>query len=165
VNAGQQQRVMQVTVPALYLDFLPETVRDKARDAFTYPIVFPAGVAAGATAVQTATFNNDSWFLLVALTARVTSDATFETVVADPALTLVLADSSAQRNLMSAPLDWSTYVGSGQLPSFLPYPKIFPQGAVAAATIANIGATPYTRVSISLLGFKIFNYPAATQRV
>lgn len=152
------QRGLQAQIPGIYLQFLPPELANNARDYFAYPIDFTATIAGPGSATATQSFNDDSWFLQIGINGRVTSDANFETVIADPAATIRLEDESAGRNLQAAPIAYANTVGTAQLPYFLPYPKLWTRGAVAALTLANLGATAFTSARFSLYGFKIFTF-------
>lgn len=171
MNPGQQQRVLQgavqgaapvielngnMTVPALYTDYLPHDLMDKPRDFFVYGVDF-LSIAAGATATQTFTVQNDSDFLIVAATAAVVDPADEGTdFVNRAALTIAMTDGGAGRNLQNRPQAFSNLVGTGQLPCYWPFPKFVDRASDFTTTIANNDPTDSARVRLSYLGFKIF---------
>lgn len=144
-----------ITVPALYLDFLPEEWRDNPRDYFAYSPPDVLTLAAGTSTAQTFTVQQDSGFLFTSLSGHV-SDPANENVIADPHLTISIFDQGSGRNLSNRPVHWQNQVGTAQLPFFLPYPKWFSPTSDIQVTYANIDAAQATRIRLTFHGFKIF---------
>lgn len=174
MNATQQQRVLQaavqaakavmegpggnMTVPALYTDYLPHELMDKPRDFFVYGVDF-LSIAAGGSATQTFTVQNDSDFLIVACTATTVDPADEGTdFVNRAALTIQFTDSGSGRQLQNRAQGFPNVVGTGELPAYWPFPKFVDRASDFSTTIANNDPTDAVRVRLSFLGFKIFSY-------
>lgn len=180
MNATQQQRILQgvsqaasqlsaaaqalvggnggvPTVPSLYLDFLPEELRHRPRDFFTYSPPDFASIAAGATASSSFTTQNDSDFLAVALAGTEVDPAAEQTPLPPEPLVIEIQDGGSGRNWQNRPQAYGNVVGTGQLPAYMPYPKFVDRNSEVTVTIANndAGGQAY-RVRVSILGFKIF---------
>jgi len=182
MNATQQQRALQalvqasnslgaaaaamggsggvggnITVPALYLDFLPEDMRSRPRDYFVYSTPDFTSIAAGASATQTFTIQNDSDFLIVALAGTAVDPADETSILTDPALTVAIKDSGSGRELQNRPQHWRNTMGTAQLPYYLPYPKFIDRASDVSLTLANLSAAQAYRARVAFIGFKIFN--------
>lgn len=151
----KQQQALTVTVPGLYLDFLPPQLRTAARDYFVYEFEFPS-IAAGGSNTQTVTVANDSHFFLAAIAGVVVDPADEGSEITFPPLTLTIQDSSAGRMLQNRPVHWTTVVGTGQLPAYCPYPRIFEQRTNIGITVNNLDPTDAMLPRLSLIGFKVF---------
>lgn len=154
-NMNQQQRVLQATVPALYLQYLPARYAKRAKDFFAYGIDFTP-LAAGGTDSDTFSVQQDSDFLLVGLTARVNEDGSPNTPTDDPGITIQIRDTGSGRSLFGRSLALRTIVGTGELPTYLPWPKFINRGSVVTAELNNLVAGTAFDVRLSFLGFKIF---------
>lgn len=158
--ASQQQSILQATVPALYLQYLPEGLADRARDFFIYGTDF-LPLAAGATATQNISIQDDSHFLIVAACASARTDAAPPVVVPDPALLVRIEDTGSGRNLDNRAQDYRNVFGSGQFPAYWPYPKLINRASVIATTLTNNQGAAL-QVRVSYLGFKIFGWKRGT---
>lgn len=181
MNGTQQQRVLQaltqasralgdaaqvlggsggaggnITVPALFLDFLPPEYRDRPRDFFVYSPPDITALAVGATTTVTFTVQQDSSFLICALAGQVRNNAT-NAALANPAVTVAILDSGSGRQFQNRPQAWDNLVGTGQLPSYLPYPKIVAPSSDVSVTYANFDPAIVQDIRLSFLGFKIFD--------
>lgn len=146
-----------ITVPALYLDFLPADMRDRPRDFFIYSTPDFTSLAAGASASETFTVQNDSDFLIVALNGTAVDPADETSVFTTPALTVSLRDSGSGREFQNRPQHWRNVMGEAELPSFLPYPKFIDRASDVSLTLSNLSAAQAYRVRVAFMGFKIFN--------
>lgn len=177
MNANQQQRVLgmtqqgarplpaaqsggNMTVPALYTDFLPMELMDAPRDFFVYGVDFQTIAAVGGSATQTFTVQNDSDFLIVAVAATVV-DPTDEGVARSrDALTIEMFDGGSGRALQNRAQAFSNLVGTAQLPAYWPFPKLVDRASDFQTTIVNNDPADAARVRLSYIGFKVFpGYP------
>ncbi|MGE0161060.1 MAG: hypothetical protein AB7T31_16815 [Gemmatimonadales bacterium] len=180
MNATQQQRALQgifqasqqlaaaaqafaggnggiPTIPALYLDFLPEELRGAPRDFFTFGVDFLTIAAAGASATESFTVPSDSDFLIVALSGTEVDPADEGTAIARTPFTIAITDSGSGRQLQNRAQAYANVVGTGQLPSYLPFPKFIDRSSQVSTTIVNNDPTQAARIRLSFLGFKIFD--------
>lgn len=173
MNATQQQRILQgilqgaasinaqgngMTIPALYTDYLPAELMDKPRDFFSYNVDFLLIDALGGTNTQTFTVQNDSDFLIIDLTCTVV-DPTDEGVPRSrDACTVAFTDQGSGRQLQNRPFALSNITGTGQLPSYFPFPKFVDRASDFATTIVNNDPTEDVLVRFSFIGFKIFSF-------
>lgn len=155
MDAMHQQQALSVTVPGLYLQFLPPNLRDKARDYFVYGLEWST-LAGGATRQETAAVQDDSHFLMCAVSGVVVDPTDESTQTTFPPVTLRFEDVAASRNLDNRAIHWTTVVGTGQLPAYLPYPRIFQRRSTIGVTASNLTAATDLRIRLSLIGFKIF---------
>jgi len=156
---SQQQRVLQATVPALYLQYLPPSLRGRARQYFGYVAnVLP--LAAAGTGTATVAIQNDSDFLLVAVTGSARDPAAPTTRFLAPAITLQINDSGSGRNLWAQPVDWITVVGTAELPCYLPFPYLVEKSGeftITQQSLSLAGGQAYN-TRLTLHGFKIFTF-------
>jgi hypothetical protein len=122
-------------------------------DHFTYTAAF-APLLANATANVVVPISADSDFLwmetcLVAYTAANTPDPT-------PDMLISFQDTGAGRNLQDNPVHVALITGNGQWPFVLPEPKILVGNGAMQITLVNNTAVQCGRVSIALIGVKMF---------
>ena len=142
-------------VPGLYTDYLPRALRGRERDFFGYEFEsLPLG--AGGTANPTQGIDSTADFLVTSIAGAVRDPADVTILFEAPPITLQIVDTAASRNLFSAPVDWVSVVGTGQLPAFLPYPKIIARSSVVRIDLQNLDAANTYDVRLVLEGFKIF---------
>lgn len=106
------------------------------------------------TETQNIPLNNDSAFLLRALTGTAYSSA--NTPLVDPDVRIQIMDTSTGRNWQNNPIHWSNMIGDARRPYYLPEPKLIPGGGNIAITLENIGGVA-ALIDISLIGYKVFN--------
>lgn len=168
--ASQQQRAMQagvqgsapivslngnLTVPALYTDYLPSELMGAPRDFFVYGVDF-LSIAAGATGTETFTVQNDSDFLIVAVNGTAVDPTDEQVAFVTSALTIQFTDSGSGRQLQNRAQSFDNVVGTAQLPAYFPFPKFVDRASDFTTTIANNAGAAAVRVRLSFLGFKIF---------
>lgn len=144
-------------------NLIPGWVVNAQKDFYLYSVTFTLAAAVGAAATQPFTVDNDCAFFLTSLTGRVYETATPATPIADPALLVAITDASSGRNVQSAQWPWLGLVGTGPLPGYLPYPKLFAPNTTVQTTITSQVATAYT-ARLLFSGFKIFDWPAGAMR-
>ena len=152
-----------ITVPSLYLDFLPDELRNNPRDFFVYSPPDFLTIAAGATATGSFQVESDSDFLLVDLTGFVNDPAdevVFPFAQATVPMTIQINDTGSGRNLFNRAQAWNNVIGTGQLTFYASYPKFFPATANVTTTLLNNDPTQALRVRLSFIGFKIFGMMA-----
>lgn len=159
-NAGQTGRAFPQNQvgPAPFLGWLPRKLWRRAKDFFVYSAEFLPLTASLTLTFETA-IQADSDFLCVAAVRLVTAtDNT--TIVAVPVPELVtIFDAGSGRNLMDRAIHIDNLMGTGQLPTYWPMPKIFRANSTISTTVQNLEATD-RNVRIAYLGFKVFDYPA-----
>lgn len=142
-----------------YLGYLPAKYWRYAKDFFVYTANFiPLG--AGATTPVDVQINNDSnFFVLDCRIAGYQTDNT--TKLTTLPVLMSLKDSSSGRDLQDRSVHVDCYTGTGQLPGFLPYPKLMLGGSVLTVTLQNLDAGNARNYRVSFFGFKIFNFVEA----
>jgi len=139
-----------------FLGLLPSEMWGKVKDFFMYTASFTP-LAAGSTANVTTPIQADSDFLLTTVNG-VVFDTTDTTVQANPRMLVTLLDAGAGRQLSDAAVHWLDFIGTGQLPGILPFPKILRASSQLRTTVQNLdGATAYN-VRIAYVGFKVFGF-------
>lgn len=160
MNGSQQQRVLQATVPALYLGYLPKGYEERARQYFGY-VTEALGLGGGATVNPATAINGDADFLVVAITGSARDPAAVTTRFFAPAVTLQINNSTTGRNFWSRPVDWINTVGTAELPMYLPYPYFIRASSELVVSYVNfspaVGGQPYD-CRILLHGFKVFPF-------
>lgn len=157
MNASRGARDRMVAMPGIMEEYLPNELRGRPKDFFTYSTSF-LPLAAGASASQTIQINSDSHFLIVmaALTARL--DVAAATFSPDPPLTAEIQTSGSGRLFQNEPTDVRNVFGSAELPGILPYPKVIDGGSTVTVRLASLG-TADLNIRVAFLGLKI--YPPA----
>lgn len=157
-NPGAVRRASQspAITPALnpFFGLLPQALWNNAKDFFAYGFNFlPLG--ASLTVTQSVAIQSDSDFLCCALAGWVTTTADPSAIVNVVPFTVILFDNGSGRSFQNTALHYHTIIGTAQLPSYLPMPKLIPRGSTVDITLQNLVATSYD-ARISMLGFKIF---------
>lgn len=157
-NANQQRRAFPTqTGVAPFLGWIPRKLWRMAKDFFIYSVEF-LPIAAASTLTQETAIQADSDFLCVAATRVVTNAA--NVVFTDPApMLLRLFDAGSGRSVMDRAIHIDNFVGTGQLPSYWPMPKIFRANGTIESTLQNLDGANGFNVRIAYLGFKVFDYP------
>lgn len=157
-NVGQTGRAFPQNQvgPAPFLGWLPRKLWRRAKDFFVYSAEF-IPLALSATATFETAIQADSDFLCVAVSRLVTAvDNT--TFIANVPQLVTIFDAGSGRNLMDRAIHIDNIMGTGQLPSYWPMPKIFRANSTITTTVQNLEATA-RNVRIAYLGFKVFDYP------
>lgn len=125
-----------------------------SRDWFTYTAEFiPLPASASATVIIPVLADSD--FELTALTGDVRTAVTAETVIAAPAIRVLITDQGVGRALMDVAQEWPNIVGTAERPYFLPSPRTFRASATIAVALTNDAAAA-RQVRLALNGYKIF---------
>ncbi len=145
-----------------WLSALPRNLWNKPKDGFVYTANFPALTAAGTpTASQNFSIQiqSDSDFIIQSMT-RICTDAATGLIFFDRAPVLIqLADTGSGRSLSDAPLHIEAYMGDGQNPGWVPFPKRMGAASNLNVTVTNLG-TVSLNLRLGFHGFKVFgNYP------
>ena len=135
---------------------------------FFYSVPFTSGVGSGATVAGTVNINSDSHFVvryfnITAFTAgQVVATAT-------PPLLIQFGDTGSGRTMFdnAQPIQnvcggVAAAAGTGSLPFILPEPWLVKAGSTVTVTIINLGTTTFTRLDVSLPGFKVYRFGATT---
>lgn len=142
--------------PAPFLGWLPRKLWRRAKDFFVYSAEFLPLVASTTGTFETA-IQADSDFLCVMVT-RVVTSADNATFLANVPELVQIFDAGSGRNLMDRAIHIDGLMGTAQLPSYWPMPKIFRANSTITTTVQNLEATD-RNVRIAYLGFKVFDYP------
>jgi hypothetical protein len=153
VNVGQSLRAG--TALGQYAALVPAWVLARAKDFFIYTAPQFNPLAAGATATQMIQIDGESDFLAVAWNIEVL-DAGALTVPTHPPLTIAVSDTGSGRYAQNRATPVSIVMGSGELPGYLPYPKLFPRSGTVSVQLVNRDGANAFDVFVSMLGFKIF---------
>jgi len=162
----QPNQIMQAAVypmgmgsllPNPFLYTLPEVLWNKVKEFFVYSAQFVGPTALGASATQTVqtVVQNDSAFVLLAITGICTSTDESTLVTFVPEL-LQIQDQTAGRNIFDQSQHYMNVVGTAGEPAFLTLPKLVKPGATLTTTLQNLEATA-RHVRLSYVGFKVFN--------
>jgi hypothetical protein len=160
-NQGQQTGAQMTVVPNLYLDFLPPEWRDKERDYFAYAVT-ALNLLAGATVTPTFSVEATSLFLATSITGTARDPAAAGTRFANPALTVLVTSQGSGRNVTNQAVDWLTFVGTSELPMFLPYPRLFEPRSVVNVQLVNFDPGQAYDCRVTFHGFKVFNFRRGT---
>lgn len=161
VNIGRAAQVANLAtgraLPLLLNPFwanLPPAVISLPKDFFMYGTDFvPLG--ASATVTNNIVIQADSAFLILDVVG-VATDTANTAAVGPPVPQLVrVRDEGSGRDLMNHAVHFDNFFGTGQLPSYLPYPKILKPRTTLSVTLQNLEATA-RNVRIDFVGFKLF---------
>lgn len=136
--------------------FLDERGYQYAEDFFIYPLQTVNSLAPGATQVLPINIEADSAFEWILATGNcdVAESTPFSNV---PAIEVQVIDSVSARNLMNGPIPFGNLFGTGQQPFFLPIPRRFMSSTQVQVAFHNYSTgTTYTRITIALIGRKIY---------
>lgn len=123
-------------------------------DLFTYNAIFPIAAFVGAATITIQIpITSDSDFVLDCL--NLVSYTAVGVLNPNPDYQIFLVDSGSGRNLMDVPVHVNNYSGTGQLPFYLPEPKLFKGAATIGVTLVNNTAVA-AKVDVSFIGRKIF---------
>jgi hypothetical protein len=121
-------------------------------DMYTYSTVFNT-LGAAATVTQQIAITADSDFVLDALC--LVSYSAAGVLIPNPDYTVALVDTGSGRALQDQNIHVNNITGTGQLPYWLPEPKLFKGSASIGVTLTN--NTPVAAVvSIAFIGRKVF---------
>lgn len=145
---------------------LPQAMRQRAKDYFTYVIEF-LPLAGGAEETEDFTVQANSDFAVVALSAVVTSvsNLVFEPVDQWPFLARIF-DAGSDLSFSDRPVHLSAIFGSSREPFYLPWIRVVRGASTIQATVSNLDpATPAGDANVRLYfhGYKIWDYPEAAQ--
>jgi hypothetical protein len=141
------------------MSFLRNAVEQAARakriilDHFTYTAAW-IPLAASATAGQVIPISADSDFLW--METGYTSFTAANVLNPAPDHMISFQDTGAGRNLQDNPIHVSLVTGNGQWPFVLPEPKLLIGNGALQITLVNNVAVQEGRVSLALIGVKIF---------
>lgn len=161
MNPGQQRRAASVS-PALipsanpFFGLLPQELWNKSKDVFIYSVEWTE-LAASETETQDIAVESDSDFLATAINLRAYDADSPETILDDNPFLVTIFDNGSGRRLMNRATHVDNFMGSGQLPGYLPFPKLFPRASTVSTTLQNLDTQNAYVVKLSYLGFKIFS--------
>ena len=136
---------------------------------FTYSGLFSGAnaLAAAVTRVANTPIQSDSHFVVryVNLTPTTGAAAAEVVAVATPPFLISFFDTGSGRQIFDNPQPVQNVcggvaagVGMGSQPFILPEPWLVKGGGVLQTTIQNLGATAFTTVIVSFVGFKVFKF-------
>lgn len=137
-----------------FFGLLPRKLLRRLKDFFVYTAEF-LPLAAGGTATVNTAIQADSDFLIVAVT-RVVTDIANTTFLANVPQLVTITDAGSGRNLMDRAVHMDNLIGTAQLPSYWPYPKLIRASGTLNTTVQNLDGANARNVRISYLGFKVF---------
>jgi len=129
---------------------------------FTYSAPFLAGTpqalgAAGGQATQNTNINADSDFVVQMMNLSVRSDAAANVIAPNMSILIVAAGSGKQIMDQAVPVtNLLGNFGDAQVPSQLPFPRLFAAKGTVQTTITNREAFAPLRVEVSFVGFKVY---------
>lgn len=144
------------------MSYLRNVVEQAARakrvvlDHFTYTSAWIAFPALG-TVQNTIPISADSDFLW--METGLISYTTPDNLTVDPDFLISFQDTGAGRNLQDNPIHVSLVTGNGQWPYVLPEPKLLIGNGALQITLVNNVVQQYGRVSLALIGVKVFYLP------
>jgi len=155
MNQSRGQRDVFVALPGIMEQYLPDKLRGRPKDFFTYGTSF-LPILAGASLTTTVQINTDADFLLVMVVGLARNAAT-EALVANPTLTAQLSSGSSGRLYSNQALEWDTLYGTAQLPFVCPYPKVITAGDQLSTQLNHtVAGGTNLNVRIAYHGVKIF---------
>jgi len=147
--------------------------KQRARQVELQPFFYSTSnttlVAAPSTTSTTIPITSDAHFVaryanLTAFTGAANAQLV---AVATPPLLVQFLDTSTGRNLFdnAQPIQnvlggVAAAAGTGHLPFIFPEPWLIKAGGSILVTLTNIGNTVFTRIDVSLPGFKVFRFGA-----
>lgn len=151
----------QIATPT-YAALLDRGIWAQTADPFTYVAEF-LPLAALAVGNFDNNIQNDSDFLLVTVSARVTSADNAADVAFYPAL-ITWLDQGAGRTLQSRAEHFQNVAGTAELPYYLPVPKLIDRGSTFTTQLTSLDAVNARNIRISYHGFKLFGRrPSASE--
>lgn len=155
MNVGKQMR--SGAAMGMVGDLLPPEVAAMAKDYFAFGVdIVPLG--ASGTVSKAIQVDQDGDFLLCELAGIATAVGAPQTLVSPVGVLISFLVGGSGRNLQSTAIHFENLFGSGELPHYLPYPKLLPRSSAVTITAQNLTATAMD-LRLSLGGFKIFNFP------
>ena len=125
------------------------------RDFFVYSAEF-LPIGASATATVRVPIQADSHFALMQIQGDVRALVTDETVIAAPAMRLLLRDEGTGRILMDRAQIWDNMLGTAERPFYLPAPKMIRANSTFVVELTNDNANA-RQVRIAFTGYKVFS--------
>jgi len=141
--------------------------RNIQRSFYTYTLSV-ASIAAAANDTDSVNIENDSQFVWTKTTysCDIAGAAQTDSSRVIPLITVQITDSGSARQFFDQPQVIQNIAGQGNIPFILPAPFIFNNNAnINAAFINFSAATTYANLTISLHGFRVYQYGnSLTQR-
>ncbi len=139
---------------------------DIYRSFYIYTLKVPI-LAVGAIETVTVNIEADSQFIWTKTTSFTSISNATQTnnnrVI--PLATVQIRDSGSARQFFDSPQQINSISGQGNIPFILPSPFIFNNNSNINATFVNTSAaTEYTDMSISLIGFRVYETGNSTGR-
>jgi hypothetical protein len=134
--------------------FVPQEMRGRQKQFYSYQAVFNT-IAAGATTPVTTSIDNDSDFLVMGIN-RVVTDTTQLVELAFAPFLIQLQYTGAGSTFFQTPDHIENVAGTAQLPGQLFYPFLVPGGATLVTTLQNLDGVNARIVRLSFPGVKFF---------
>ena len=134
------------------------TQRPKDYFRLCVPFVGANILTVGGTVTVNVTVSQDADFVWVETAATFfANDHT--TVVANPAITILVTDTSSGRTLSNVADQISNFAGTASLPMLHPWPQVVMRGATLQTTLTNLDAGNQREVRLSYIGYKVYGTP------
>lgn len=133
------------------------------RDYFVYPVAL-GSLAAAAIATVNTPISADSDFYLTALSyfSEIAGGAQTDSSRVIPLLTVQFTDTGSGRQLFNQAAPLHAIAGDGPRPYRLIHPRLFRKSTNIQTQATNVSAgTTYATTFICLIGFKLYDAPAA----
>lgn len=140
---------------AAYADLIPQWVRQRAKDFFSYGFEVLA-LAANATTSKLIAIQNDADYLIVGVNASLWNAGAVTKPTTNP-VRFNIVDTGAGRQLMNTWVMFDDLVGTGQLPGYWPYPKLIARASTIQVDTNNLAPATTYDLRFSFMGFKIFD--------
>lgn len=152
-------RIPNVPENASALDELHALFREQGivRFPFTYSMLVPT-LAAAAVSTQTIAIDAAAPFLIVNQTFFTDATAQLQGTQILPLVSLLLTDTSSNRQMSDQAVAIPCMFGNGQFPYILPEPKLMPANSILQGVFTNFSAgTTYTNLRVYFSGFKLYS--------
>lgn len=147
--------------------FLPSDYWNRARDFFIWNLDFNTVAAAAVGQTDSFTQQNDSDFLLLAISAHCTTTAAGTTEQAEQNFLISIQDSGSGQNwfggddngfghIMNIAGGLQTSQAGDIQPGYLEHPRFIPSASTVTVAITNLDAANARRLFLSFRGVKIY---------
>jgi hypothetical protein len=154
-------------MPLLEILYEKERRGEISLDPFLYSADFTAGINGPLTSMVPIGIQADSHFIAryFTITALTGSAGSQVVATATPPLLVQMFNTSSGRTLFDNPQPVQNVMGgvaagagTGSLPFILPEPWLLRAAGTCQVTLQNLGNTNFTRIVVSLIGLKAFNF-------
>jgi hypothetical protein len=156
-SAALMQRMVAQAVAREVNRNNPENLDAKRRDFYIYEAEALA-LAAGGTANDVINIEADSRFILQKLSyqADIAAAAYTDSTRPWPNVSIQLVDTGSGRQLMQNPIPLTSFMGTGELPFYLPNPRAFDRNSTIQVAFTNFDAAVTYNIRLAFIGYKIY---------